>query len=69
MNTDELADFLLKNYGERSQLPRDRKKLCTVFYLAQQCKQQLEREKAELEAQYAARKAAANQEFKKNTKK
>ena len=69
MDLDELADFLLENYGERSQLPRDRKKLCAVFYLAELCKQQLEKKKAELEIQYAALKASTNQEFKKNTKK
>ncbi|EKD75094.1 MAG: hypothetical protein ACD_44C00227G0001 [uncultured bacterium] len=69
MTTDKLVDFLLKNYGERSQLPQDREQLCAIFYLAQHCKQQLKQENAELQRQNASLRAALKEKLEKNTKK
>lgn len=54
MDADKLADFLLKNYGQRNQFPQDEKQLLAILFLADQCKQQLEQERDELKREQAS---------------
>lgn len=68
MDADKLADFLIKNYGQRNQLPHEEKQLLAILCLANRCKQQLERENAELKREQAAL-IAMKQKLERKTKK
>ena len=68
MNGDKLADFLLKNYGQRNQLPHEEKQLFAILCLANRCKQQLEQENTELKREQAAL-IAMKQKLERKTKK